>query len=310
MSNDIDYGGKLTDEDVPARSQPRYILTANTRVVRLGDLTVEVPLDWTYHQYLMLGFLGAIMDGVRLTSDDNSSVFSKLYVKHIEKNMHSNSQPYRMTHGDVYLVSIASDLELLQSDNNLPEKIVKRLKSESDGEVRGAIYEVSLAAGFIRAGYDIGWIDFDSSPEFHATKGNITVDVEGKRRDRSENLGTTIEQNVRAIKKNITKAMKKHHRKRYLIFIDTDFPPMSSKRNKQLYDKLAEELGQSSYQGVAVILTNSGYEHENDNIDKGQNSMMVIQGSGSLPADYIKELLTSIFARLPDAIWHEQSKAK
>ena len=49
---------------------------------------------------------------------------------------------------------------------------------------------------------------------------------------------------------------------------------------------------------------------ENDNIDKGQNSMMVIQGSGSLPADYIKELLTSIFARLPDAIWHEQSKAK
>lgn len=304
MSSDIEHGGKLTDKDVPVRKQPHYILAANTRIIRLGDITIEVPPDWTYHQYLVLGFLSSIMDGVRLTSDDNASVFSKLYVKHVDKNMQVNSQPYRMTHGDVYLLSIASDLEVLQANNNLPEKIVKRFKSESDGEMRGTIYEVSLAAGFIRAGYDVGWIDFDSSPEFHATKGNITVDVEGKRRDRSENLGSTIEQNVRAIKKNIAKAMKKHHRKRYLIFIDTDLPPLSSKRNKQLYDKLADELGSRDYQGVAVILTNSGYEHDNDMVDAGQNSMMVIQGPDSLPANHIKEILVSVFARLPNAMWH------
>lgn len=243
------------------------------------------------------------MGGARLTDEDNTSVFSKLYVDHIKRNTGGDPSPYLAANRDIYLLTLASDLEILEATRNLPEKIIKRLKSESNEEMRGAIYETALAAGFVRAGYEIGWIDFDSSPEFYATRNGISVDVEGKRRNRTENLNSTVEQNVRAIKKNIAKAMKKHHRKQYLIFIDTDLPPSSLADNSRLFIKLSEELQDRNYKGIAVILTNSGYEHVSDVADSGKNSFMVIQGPDSLNADQIQEAMVSIFAKLPGAHW-------
>jgi hypothetical protein len=124
--------------------------------VDYGEAKVHVPLSWGYYQYLMLGFFPNVIGRDYLMNSDGSAVISRLYMQHMRKNINSNSQsPYRLINADIYLLTLAADLETLYLTNNANESILRRLRSKHNTEMRGVIYEMSLASGFARAGYKI-----------------------------------------------------------------------------------------------------------------------------------------------------------
>lgn len=297
----MDKKFRITDDLMPVRGYPTYSFKNGVRVVEIGDERAEIPTHWGYYQHLALAVLQRVLGDNFLNNDENVSVIRKLWKAHIEKNINPKQLgPYQTSYSDTYLLLLASDLELLLSAGKLPDDLVKRLRSANDGAMRGAIYEISIAAGAIRAGYAISWITAPSMPEFTATANdNTEIDFEAKRRDRSAQTDYDLKREIRAITKNLNNALKKKTTKKYLIFIDTDLPPASSSDYKEIYRGLGEALKQYNLKKKAIVITSFGYEYQPNEIDAGKLSTMVIQGENSPTVREIEKLITFIHAKLP-----------
>lgn len=237
-----------------------------------------------------------------MTDNKDKSAFRRLVVSHIAKYASGSlNRPVRATNADTYIVTTANDIELLFVNNKFNPDLLKRLRSKSDGEMRGVIYEIALAAAFLRDGYEITWLKGGSLPEFTATKIE-TIDVEAKRRNRTGKIDYDLEKEIRAIRSNLAKALKKKRKNKYVVFIDSDIPPLSSKDNKLFYERCEKEFKNYNLENTAVVITNSGYENDGDSIETGKNSVMVFQGKGSPPEELIQDIILSMHAKLPEPV--------
>lgn len=288
------------DHDIPARQLPKRYTIGNRRFVYIGTEKFTIPQSWTYFQYLMLCVFTRVFGDDFLNLSKNKSVIKRLYHEHVAKNINMKTgAQYRLTNSDVYIISMASDLELLLSHNKLPEDLIKKLRSEKDDAMRGAVYEINCAAGFLRAGYEIEWLTGDSLPEFKATKGNLRLVVESKRRYRQDSSTYDINKEIRAIKKRIEHALSKNREDVYLIFMDIDLPPSTSKVYKDIYERLVQEYGDMEYKDTTITFTLNGYEHDHRSVEGGKTSSLIVKGDDLLTTDEIDTIVKYTYAKLP-----------
>lgn len=236
------------------------------------------------------------------------SVFHKILYEHISEvsSPEFNSEGRAAINSEIYLYSVADDIISLYREDLLNKNLLKRLNSSNDGEVRGAIYEISIAAAFVRMGYKIKWISDESRPEFTATKDDVLIDVEAKRRDRHNTLenGYDIKREIRAIRQNITKALNKKRTNLYLICLDSDLPPAASFDNKSLYDAVATNFGNNDLKGSAILLTNNGYEYLPNSLNR-KDSALVVKDSNAINDEVLKSLIRAMHDDMPDAVSDE-----
>ncbi len=132
---------------------------------------------------------------------------------------------------DLYWLLFCFDLFVILHKKVLPEDLLERLRDHK--KFQGARYELAVAAIFLRAGFDIEWIDknkqIGKSCEFvavHKSTG-IRVGVEAKSRKRK---GTIHEAPGEHSKQGIANLLKDAEKKRtpgnipLVIFIDINLP--------------------------------------------------------------------------------------
>lgn len=134
------------------------------------------------------------------------------------------------------LISLAFDVATLQHTNNLPEKILDRLKHKD--QYQGARYEVAIAAIFARLDCEIDFLDdredvTQKHCEFFAKHrpSGIVIAVEAKSRHRPGVIHTVgVEDDRKNMKGDvqglINRALKQNPGdKPFMIFIDVNSPP-------------------------------------------------------------------------------------
>lgn len=293
---------KLSDEVIPTRSYPSNKVKNGKRYILLRGEHISFPSDYHYHQYLVSVLLANVIGPQLFINQNDDSAFRRLLINHIKKmTSYSSQESIKATNADVYLVATASDLELLYINQKLDSGLMKRLRSKNDGEMRGAILEIAVAAAFIRDGYDIDWLNGNSLPEFTATK-TLPFDVEVKRRNRTGKMVFDLEKEIKANRQNLANALKKNRNNPYVIFLDSDIPPRSSKENDEFYNRCRAEFGNYNLENVAVVITNNGYENDENQFETGKNSAMVIQGNGSPDREMVERIIKSLSAKLPPPI--------
>jgi hypothetical protein len=135
--------------------------------------------------------------------------------------------------GDVLaLLSLAFDVYILRQQGNLPSKLLDRLRSKH--QFQGARYEIAVAATFVRAGFEIQFLDekVDKRGEFvarHPVLGD-NIEVEAKSRHRAGILGQPGNADevkaMRADVENLVNDAISHNPgdKPFLIFVDLNTP--------------------------------------------------------------------------------------
>ena len=172
--------------------------------------------------------------------DDEKHQIVKLYQQYClwqQKQKKDNDGIYRTLHSGVsaaYL-QLAYDLYALDHHSKLQEEVIKRLKNKKG--YQGARYELTVAATFIRAGFDIEYEDetdkANKHAEFLSTHKNTgqKIAVEAKSRHREGILGhpgiPKEQSKVRAgINRILNSALKKEIEFPYIICIDLNIPPI------------------------------------------------------------------------------------
>ena len=273
-------------------------------ILKRGDY-IKIPKEIHYQQYLISMLLLEILKIDITIYERSDSVFHKMMFEYISNasNPNFNEDGRRGNNIETYLFSAAEDIVSLYLDNSIDESLLRRLKTNNDREVRGALYEVSIAAAFLRNGYKIIWLRGQREPEFTAVLGEIMIDVEAKRRDRHNSIhkAYNIEKELKAFRQNLSKALRKKRTHKYLICLDSDLPPRSSIDNKDLYDEFSKQFGNYNIDNTTVLMTNSGYEYLPDDNNK-RNSAYVLKDVNSIDNKIIKSLIDSLNSDLPDAV--------
>jgi hypothetical protein len=200
---------------------------------------------------------------------------------------------------------LASDLEILSIFNSLPLTITKRLRSSDETTVRGAIYEVNVAAGVLRAGYAIKWLAGDAMPEFTIASEDGPIDFEVKRRNRNRKQEYDTNVEMRALRQNFRKALKKKTTGKYVIFLDTDLPPAMWTKYIDELGRIAEALASFKASKTAIIVTHSGHEYISGLVDSGDTSTAAFLGEGSASRREVSWIIENIYAKLPPAYSEE-----
>ncbi|MEO5950132.1 MAG: hypothetical protein ABIQ04_01655 [Candidatus Saccharimonadales bacterium] len=289
---------KAKENQIPTRQYPSYTADGKVRRITLGKSSFTVPYRWTYYQYLILGVYTMVFSKEFLNDDNNDSVLRKMYKAHIDK-VQSETSLFILTNADAYLIYLASDLEQLVAKNSLPEGIIKRLRSTNDGEMRGAIYEITMAAAVTRTGYKIDWLTEPSRPEFTAYGKEVLIDFEAKRRDRTGRINYDLEIEVRAIEKNLRKALKKKTMNQYVIFMDTDLPPGPAQKYNEIMEAMMKKIGLHEQKKIVVVTTNTGYEHDPTVTDFGKNSVAMYKSDDGVNLHEVKKIILQMHAKLP-----------
>lgn len=285
------------------RNYPLHKVKNGSRYILLKGEHLRFPQEYHYYQYL----IAMLFIIIRLKPDTNyyeKSIFHRMLIDHIKRmTTLGDDEGFEATNNEVYLYSVASDLELLFIEDSLDKDILKRLRSSDDGELRGVIYEVSVAAAFVRIGYSIEWLRGTKLPEFIASKNGSRINVEAKRRNRTSTAKNEydVDREVRAMRQLVWNAQQKERTGSYLIFIDTDLPPKTSGDNAQIYEKLSIELQKATMSDVVILLTNSGYEHDRENVSNN-NSGLIIKKESTISHEVLDLFIESFHADLPDAI--------
>lgn len=291
---------KLTDKDIKNRQSPPNRIVGDLRVIDYGQGNgyIVVPREWGYFQYLVLGFVPKVITNSPLNNPRAESMISSIYKKYVGRMTRGvKGNTTRLFNAEVYLLHLASDLELLVMKGKLTKDLIKRLNSSVDTAMRGAIYEVLVAATFLRCGYIIKWYETPNSPEFIATKGSFVFDIEAKRRDTSSNLTKDIDKEISGIKGLLKKALGKNISYPYLIFVDTDLPPAFSEKYSNVYTKISEMMDSLTFDRTSVTVTNNGYEYVSGEIQNGRNSAFT-RMDNSAPSDY-QLIISTMHAKLP-----------
>ncbi|MDB5167264.1 MAG: hypothetical protein JWN26_409 [Candidatus Saccharibacteria bacterium] len=260
-----------------------------------------------YYQYL-IGMLFIIL-GLPKRSDANvGSVFHRILIEHLDEvnDPGFNSEGRTASNKETYLYSFADDIVLLYLEGFLLQSHIKRIRSANDGEVRGVIYELTLAASFVRLGYKIKWLTDESQPEFTAIKDSIAIDVEAKRRNRhnSSDEEYKLTREIRAFRANFKNALTKTRTNKYLVCLDSDLPPAASFDLKDLYEAMSKEFGSNDLKDTAILMTNYGFEYLPDGQNYA-NSSLVIKDKNSIDDEVLEALIRSINADMPDAVSQE-----
>lgn len=298
----------MTEDQTKRRYLPNKVKGKYRYILMRGEYK-KINMSVHYQQFLVLELLELIAVDKK-NSQSNDSVFHKLLLELVfDAAMPNYAQDGRyMNNREVYIMRVAEDLMTLKVNGVLDDKLLRRIATYNDSEVRGALYEASVAAAFSRLGYEIEWIHEDGRPEFTATRDGVSIDVEAKRRNRHRQSDVvpdlSFKRELGAMRKNIDRAFKKKRSNPYVIFFDNDFPPASSIDRKELYNEVAVEYLNKDLGNSAIMLTNSGYEYLVESTD-GRNSAMLIKDSRhslSLSAEVLKEILTSFTSNPPPAV--------
>jgi hypothetical protein len=289
----------MNGQNVPSRNYPRYKIRNGKRYILKRGEHISFPEQYTYHQYLVLVLLPIVL-GIEILTTDTDSRYHKMIKNHVLKFANDPvGKPVLASNADALVLQTASDLETLFLNEILPTELLKRLKSGNDDEMRGALYEVSLAAAHYRCGYEIKWLKGHSLPEFKATRQEQFY-VEAKRRNRTKSTGFNIKTELRAYRQRVKEAMGKANDLPMMIFLDTDLPPRNSKTNEELYKSCNETFGGKPLGRNVLIITNSGYEYDAESTSEGFNSVMIIRGNEAPHSTIINEIVTQLSATLPD----------
>lgn len=289
---------KAKENQIPSRPYPPYTSDGITKKITLGKASFAIPYHWTYYQYLILGVYTMVFTKEFLNDDSNDSVLRRMYQDHL-KRVQTEKRRFALNNSDAYLIFLASDLEELLKHDKLPETMIKRLRSANDGEMRGAIYEIRIAAAVVRAGYKVEWLTEPSRPEFTANGGMEPIDVEAKRRDRTGKIEYNIDKELRAIEKNLRNALKKKTLNQYVIFIDTDLPPASAATYNEIMEAMVARIGLYEKKRTVVVTTNSGYEHDPESVESGKNSVAMYKSDDGINLHLIKKIVLEMHAKLP-----------
>jgi hypothetical protein len=135
---------------------------------------------------------------------------------------------------ELSLLALGYDLLHLQHRGDLPQRLVERLKNRA--EFQGALYEIAIAATFVRAGFGIKFIHQKSKkhPEFfaHDDASGVRVAVESKSRRRSgvpHEPGQIDE--TKALRGDVENLISEAFEQApgdcpFMIFIDVNVPPV------------------------------------------------------------------------------------
>lgn len=298
----------MTDDQTKRKYLPNKVKGKYRYILMRGEYK-KINKSMHYQQFLVLQLLEFIAIDKK-SSQSNDSVFHKLLLELVfDAAMPDYATDGRlMNNREEYVLRVAEDLMTLKINNALDEKLLRRIGTYSDSEVRGALYEASVAAAFSRLGYEIEWIHEEGSPEFTASRDGISIDVEAKRRNRHRESGIvtdlSFKRELNAMRKNIDNAFKKKRSNPYVIFFDNDFPPASSIDRRELYNEVADVYLKKNLGNSTIMLTNSGYEYLVESTD-GRNSAMLIKDSRhplTLSVEVLKEILASFTSNPPPAI--------
>ncbi len=138
------------------------------------------------------------------------------------------------TGDELSLIALGYDLLHLQHRGDLPPPLVERLKNRA--EFQGALYEIAIAATFVRAGLEIKFIHDKSKkhPEFlaHDRGTGIQIAVEAKSRRRPGVLHEPGEiDEVKALRGDVENLANEAFAQApggcpFMIFIDVNVPPV------------------------------------------------------------------------------------
>ena len=158
-------------------------------------------------------------------------------------------------------LALAYNLYVLRHHSKLQEKLLQRLKNKD--QFQGALYEVYVAASFIKAGFDIEFEDEDDRSKTHCEftamhkKTKKKYSVEAKSRHRTGFLGQKGEKlNAEEIKLRIGKllnnALKKHANHERIVFLDVNMPPSEEKLFKvNWFNPLVKIIGKVEKDQIA-----------------------------------------------------------
>jgi hypothetical protein len=198
---------------------------------------------------------------------------------------------------------VAYDLYTLEHHALLQSKLVERLKNRA--QFQGARYELSVAAAFVRAGFNVTLEDETDSETSHcefsathkATRGAYSVEAKSRHRDGYLGRAGTpkpvaeINADVYALLQRALRKRAEHDR---VVFIDLNIPPDDrTLLEADWFKRVAEQMSrlQASQEGkpyppAFLFFTNHPYHYvDNDAPEPGRQALLTAINMGAFQAD-------------------------
>lgn len=223
------------------------IIHQGHRIRAVGNLIHRRPPTETFHEFLVNIVKWTVGEGwykaqLALPEGERHQIL-RWIVSHGERTRTIVGDD-RFRDGDAYvapptgdglsLVMLGYDLLHLQHRGDLPQSLVKRLKNRA--EFQGALYEIAIAATFVRAHFTVKFIDDKRKkhPEFIARDPGTAarVAVETKSRRRAGVLHETGEiDEARALRGDVEHLLNEAFEQApgdcpFMIFVDVNVPPV------------------------------------------------------------------------------------
>lgn len=222
-----------------------------------------------------------------------------------------------LTGPNLFWLLFCYDFFLLIHKKALPNELIQRIKDRQ--YFQGARYELAVAAIFLRAGFEIQWINKDAAKgkacEFIAThkKTGIKVEVEAKSKKRSgvlhESIGPDSKQGIPNLLRD---ALKKKGTANIpmIIFIDGNLPfTPGSALEKPIFNETKRAIGilpkdKDSFN--LLVITNFPYHYDNfDVIAAPHESLFVFPFNNAwLDSNLLADLQNSLntYSKIPEKI--------
>lgn len=272
-----------------------------------GTLHLRPPQE-TFHEFIIYILTSTLGEEWRkeqmgLPEEDRHFIM-KCYIKYHEwLRKNADNEEFKRTgkfsgQPDGYsqwILSLAFDIYCLQYTKHLSPSVVSRLKQNTD-EFQGARYEVTVAAIFARAGFDIEFLDDKNKGEvvgekhceFIATDldSELKIAVEAKSKQRDGVLHRKGEKNDEDLMKgNVHNLIKKAMLKEvgelpYFIFIDLNTPlSLGTKIEEKawvrdIFDNAKKQHNDTATtKDNAIIFTNFAHHYQEEEIASGSESL-------------------------------------
>lgn len=258
------------------------VINSRGKLRAIADKIYITPLNGTFPQFLEDHTIELIgnqwwLQQERTKKDDQSCLFrwvDEFYRTGFELKIKNPllkliSIPNEGTH--LSWMSFCYDLLCLEQKFALPKALIKRLTKNQD--FQSARYEVAIGAVFVRAGFDITWIDPShktKSCEFMAThrRTGYTLGVEAKSKPRSNVLNekrVNLKEEVTSLLKDALEQTPAE--KGFLIFIDlnlnsnTDEEKFMNQANIALEKAIKPSSNENPHSFSLITFINFPFHH-------------------------------------------------
>jgi hypothetical protein len=214
----------------------------------VGRQIYNRPPTETFHDFLMEFAIGTVGNGwykgqLSLPPAQRHQIV-RWFVSAADRAERFHDERFRDKGGDTYTVPASGDqlsllhfgydLLHLQHRGALPHPLVERLKNRA--EFQGALYEIAIAATFVRAGLEIEFIDEKSKkhPEFFArdpeTDARVAVEAKSRRRSGALHEGGEVDE-TKALRGDVENLVNEAFGQApgdcpFMIFVDVNVPPV------------------------------------------------------------------------------------